>query len=199
MRPVLGTVRMNGVVVIGEGEKDEAPMLFNGEQVGDGSGPELDIAVDPVDGTTLTAKSLPDAISVLGVSKRGTMFDPGPAVYMQKLVVGAGVAGQVDLDAPIADTLATDRPDHRSPDSRPDRRAARPAPPPGAHRPDSRGRREDPIPPRRRRGRRHHGRDPRHRRRPARRHRRHAGGRARRLRAALPWRADPRPAHRPRR
>jgi fructose-1,6-bisphosphatase II len=107
MRPVLGTVRMNGVVVIGEGEKDEAPMLFNGEQVGDGSGPELDIAVDPVDGTTLTAKSLPDAISVLGVSKRGTMFDPGPAVYMQKLVVGAGVAGQVDLDAPIADTLAT--------------------------------------------------------------------------------------------
>ena len=82
MRPVLGTVRMNGVVVIGEGEKDEAPMLFNGEQVGDGSRPELDIAVDPVDGTTLTAKSLPDAISVLGVSKRGTMFDPGPAVYM---------------------------------------------------------------------------------------------------------------------
>jgi fructose-1,6-bisphosphatase II len=107
MRPVLGTVRMNGVVVIGEGEKDEAPMLFNGEQVGDGTGPELDIAVDPVDGTTLTAKSLPDAISVLGVSKRGTMFNPGPAVYMRKLVVGAAVAGQVDLDAPIADTLST--------------------------------------------------------------------------------------------
>ena len=105
MRPVLGSVRMNGVVVIGEGEKDEAPMLFNGEQVGDGTGPGLDIAVDPVDGTTLTAKSLPDAVSVLGVSPRGTMFDPGPAVYMQKLVVPAAVAEQVDLDAPIADTL----------------------------------------------------------------------------------------------
>ncbi len=105
MRPVLGSVRMNGVVVIGEGEKDEAPMLFNGEHVGDGTGPDLDIAVDPVDGTTLTAKSLPDAVSVLGVSPRGTMFDPGPAVYMQKLVVPAAVAEQVDLDAPIADTL----------------------------------------------------------------------------------------------
>jgi fructose-1,6-bisphosphatase II len=105
MRPVLGSVRMNGVVVIGEGEKDEAPMLFNGEHVGDGTGPDLDIAVDPVDGTTLTAKSLPDAVSVLGVSPRGTMFDPGPAVYMQKLVVPAAVAEQVDLDAPIGDTL----------------------------------------------------------------------------------------------
>ena len=105
MRPVLGSVRMNGVVVIGEGEKDEAPMLFNGEHVGDGTGPDLDIAVDPVDGTTLTAKSLPDAVSVLGVSPRGTMFDPGPAVYMEKLVVPAAVAEQVDLDAPIADTL----------------------------------------------------------------------------------------------
>ena len=114
MRPVLGSVRMNGVVVIGEGEKDEAPMLYNGERVGDGSGPEWDIAVDPVDGTTLTAKSLPDAVSVLGVSPRGTMFNPGPAVYMQKLVVPGYVADQVDLDAPLGDTLgriarATDR------------------------------------------------------------------------------------------
>ena len=114
MRPVLGTVRMNGVVVIGEGEKDEAPMLYNGERVGDGSGPEWDIAVDPVDGTTLTAKSLPDAVSVLGVSPRGTMFSPGPAVYMEKLVVPGAVASVVDLDAPIGDNLraiasATDR------------------------------------------------------------------------------------------
>jgi len=114
MRPVLGSVRMNGVVVIGEGEKDEAPMLYNGERVGDGSGPEWDIAVDRVDGTTLTAKSLPDAVSVLGVSPRGTMFNPGPAVYMQKLVVPGYVADQVDLDAPLGDTLgriarATDR------------------------------------------------------------------------------------------
>ncbi|GAA1427979.1 class II fructose-bisphosphatase [Microlunatus lacustris] len=105
MRPVLGSVRMNGIVVIGEGEKDEAPMLYNGERVGDGTGPEWDIAVDPVDGTTLTAKSLPDAVSVLGVSQRGTMFNPGPAVYMRKLVVPGHVAGDVDLDAPIADTL----------------------------------------------------------------------------------------------
>ena len=114
MRPVLGSVRMKGVVVIGEGEKDEAPMLYNGEEVGDGSGSEWDIAVDPVDGTTLTAKSLPDAVSVLGVSPRGTMFSPGPAVYMQKLVVPGPVAATVDLDAPIGDTLnkiaqATDR------------------------------------------------------------------------------------------
>ena len=106
MRPVLGSVRMNGIVVIGEGEKDEAPMLYNGERVGDGTGPEWDIAVDPVDGTTLTAKSLPDAVSVLGVSPRGTMFNPGPAVYMEKLVVPAAVAGLVELDAPIADNLA---------------------------------------------------------------------------------------------
>jgi fructose-1,6-bisphosphatase II len=97
---------MNGIVVIGEGEKDEAPMLYNGERVGDGSGPEWDIAVDPVDGTTLTAKSLPDAVSIIGVSPRGTMFSPGPAVYMQKLVVPGPAADAVDLDAPIADNLA---------------------------------------------------------------------------------------------
>ncbi len=114
MRPVLGSVRMNGIVVIGEGEKDEAPMLYNGERVGDGSGQEWDIAVDPVDGTTLTAKSLPDAVSIIGVSPRGTMFSPGPAVYMQKLVVPGYAAAAVDLDAPIADNLtkiaeATDR------------------------------------------------------------------------------------------
>jgi fructose-1,6-bisphosphatase II len=107
MRPVLGTVHMNGVVVIGEGEKDEAPMLFNGERVGDGTGPEWDIAVDPVDGTTLTAKSLPDAVSVLGVSARGTMFNPGPAVYMRKLVVPSHLAARLDLDAPITGTLRT--------------------------------------------------------------------------------------------
>jgi fructose-1,6-bisphosphatase II len=106
---------MNGVVVIGEGEKDEAPMLFNGEPVGDGTGPEWDIAFGPVDGTTLTAKSLPDVVSVLGVAERGTMFNPGPAVYMRKLVLPGHLAASVDLDAPIADTLAviaaaTDRP-----------------------------------------------------------------------------------------
>jgi len=106
MRPVLGSVRMNGVVVIGEGVKDGSPRLYNGERIGDGTGPEVDIAVDPIDGTNLTAKSLPDAISVLAVAPRGAMFDPGPAVYMQKLVVPPAAAGEVDLDAPIGETLA---------------------------------------------------------------------------------------------
>ncbi len=114
MRPVLGTVHMNGIVVIGEGEKDEAPMLYNGERVGDGVGEEWDIAVDPVDGTALTAKSLPDAVSIIGVAPRGTMYSPGPAVYMRKLVVAEHLATGIELNAPIADTLhkiaaATDR------------------------------------------------------------------------------------------
>jgi fructose-1,6-bisphosphatase II len=106
MRPVLGSVGMRGVVVIGEGEKDEAPMLFNGEQVGNGSDPEVDIAVDPIDGTTAAAKGLPDAIAVVGLSERGTMFDPGPCVYMHKLVVPAQAADSVDPAAPVTDILA---------------------------------------------------------------------------------------------
>jgi fructose-1,6-bisphosphatase II len=105
MRPVLNSVQMDGIVVIGEGEKDEAPMLYNGERVGAGTPPEVDFAVDPVDGTTLTAKSLPDAIAVVAVAERGTMFDPGPCVYMEKLAVAADVADVVDLDAPIAENL----------------------------------------------------------------------------------------------
>src|SRR3954466_2730342 len=105
MRPVLQSVQMDGIVVIGEGEKDEAPMLYNGERVGAGVPPEVDLAVDPVDGTTLTAKSLPDAIAVVAVAERGTMFNPGPIVYMEKLAVAADVADGVDLDAPIADNL----------------------------------------------------------------------------------------------
>jgi fructose-1,6-bisphosphatase II len=105
MRPVLGSIQMNGVVVIGEGEKDNAPMLYNGEQVGDGSDPQVDIAVDPVDGTTLTAKSLPNAIAVVALAERGTMFDPGPCVYMEKLAVGRDAADAVEFDAPIEDNL----------------------------------------------------------------------------------------------
>src|SRR6266849_4729527 len=85
MRLVLNTVEMDGIVVIGEGEKDEAPMLFNGEEVGDGSAPQVDIAVDPLEGTTLTALGRPNAISVIGVAERGTMFDPGPCFYMDKI------------------------------------------------------------------------------------------------------------------
>ena len=92
MRPVLNTISMRGIVVIGEGEKDEAPMLYNGEEVGDGSGPEVDFAVDPVDGTTLTAKSLPNALAIVAVAERHTMFDPGPCVYMEKIACAADLA-----------------------------------------------------------------------------------------------------------
>src|SRR4029453_17493430 len=106
MRPVLGQIAMDGVVVIGEGEKDNAPMLYNGEEVGNGSPPAVDIAVDPVDGTTLTAKALPDALAVIAVAERGAMFDPGPCVYMEKLAVAGDVVGAVDLQAPIEDKLA---------------------------------------------------------------------------------------------
>src|SRR6478736_1210553 len=85
MRLMLDTTTMAGVVVIGEGEKDEAPMLFNGEEVGSGTGPEVDVAVDPLEGTTLTAKGQPNAIAVIALSERGSMFDPGPCVYMEKI------------------------------------------------------------------------------------------------------------------
>ena len=105
MRLVLNTVSMDGVVVIGEGEKDEAPMLFNGEQVGNGSAPQVDIAVDPLEGTTLTSLGRPNAISVIGISERGTMFDPGPCVYMDKIAVGPEAAEVIDLNAPVRANL----------------------------------------------------------------------------------------------
>jgi fructose-1,6-bisphosphatase II len=106
LRLLLDTVRMDGIVVIGEGEKDDAPMLYNGERTGNGSGPMVDVAVDPVEGTNLLAKGLPNSIAVVAVAPRGTMFNPGPAFYMDKLVVGPEAAGQVDLEAPVAETLA---------------------------------------------------------------------------------------------
>jgi fructose-1,6-bisphosphatase II len=99
MRLVLDTVRMNGVVVIGEGEKDEAPMLYNGEEVGDGTGPEVDVAVDPLEGTRLTALGQPNAIAVMAVAERGTMFFPGAAFYMDKIAVGPQAADAIDIDA----------------------------------------------------------------------------------------------------
>jgi fructose-1,6-bisphosphatase II len=102
MRTLVSTVSMNGVVVIGEGEKDEAPMLFNGERVGDGTGPECDIAVDPIDGTTLNAKGMPNAIAVLAAADRGSMFDPSAVFYMDKLVTGPEAADFVDIDAPVS-------------------------------------------------------------------------------------------------
>ena len=104
MRLVLNSVSMDGVVVIGEGEKDEAPMLFNGEEIGSG-GPACDIAVDPIDGTTLTSLGRNNAISVIAVSERHTMYDPGPCVYMDKIAVGPAAADVVDLDAPVKANL----------------------------------------------------------------------------------------------
>src|SRR5213076_1569401 len=105
MRLVLDTVRMDGTVVIGEGEKDEAPMLYNGEQIGDGSLPQVDIAVDPLEGTTLTAKGMPRALAVIALAERGSMFDPGPCVYMEKLAAGQQFADLLDLDRPLPETL----------------------------------------------------------------------------------------------
>jgi fructose-1,6-bisphosphatase II len=99
MRLMLGTVEMNGVVVIGEGEKDEAPMLYNGEHVGNGRGPEVDVAVDPLEGTRLTALGMPNAIAVIAVAERGAMFDPGAAFYMDKIAVGREAADAIDIDA----------------------------------------------------------------------------------------------------
>jgi fructose-1,6-bisphosphatase II len=104
MRLVLNTVAMDGIVVIGEGEKDEAPMLFNGEEIGAG-GPACDIAVDPIDGTTLTSLGRNNAISVIAIAERGTMYDPGPCVYMEKIAVGPESAEVVDLDAPVKANL----------------------------------------------------------------------------------------------
>ncbi|GAB3216347.1 class II fructose-bisphosphatase [Kineococcus gypseus] len=107
MREVLAGVGMRGRIVIGEGEKDQAPMLHNGELVGDGTGPQIDIAVDPVDGTTLLAKGMPNAIAVIAASDRGSMYDPRDVFYMHKLVVGPAAAGHVDIDAPVGHTVAT--------------------------------------------------------------------------------------------
>ncbi len=105
MRAVLDTVQMSGVVVIGEGEKDEAPMLYNGEDVGSGTGPAVDVAVDPLEGTRLTALGQPNAISTVALAERGTMFFPGAAVYMEKIACGPEAAAAVDLDASPSDNV----------------------------------------------------------------------------------------------
>src|SRR4051812_25169827 len=105
MRLMLDTVRMDGVVVIGEGEKDEAPMLYNGERIGDGSPPQVDIAVDPLEGTTLAAEGSPRALAVMALSERGTMFDPGPCVYMLKIAAQPAFAHLLDVDRPIGETI----------------------------------------------------------------------------------------------
>jgi fructose-1,6-bisphosphatase II len=105
MRYMLHSVQMDGVVVIGEGEKDEAPMLYNGERIGDGTPPQVDIAVDPLEGTRLTALGMPSAIAVIALAERGTMFDPGPCVYMEKIAGGPEIADLLDLDRPLGETL----------------------------------------------------------------------------------------------
>ncbi len=105
MRRLISSVSMDGVVVIGEGEKDEAPMLYNGERVGDGVGPACDVAVDPIDGTTLTAKGMNNAISVIAVAERGAMYDPSAVFYMEKLVTGPEAADVVDITAPVGENI----------------------------------------------------------------------------------------------
>ena len=105
MRVMISTIGMDGIVVIGEGEKDNAPMLYNGERVGDGTGPECDVAVDPIDGTTLTAKGMSNAVAVLAVSPRGSMYDPSAVFYMEKLVTGPEAADVVDIRYPVAENI----------------------------------------------------------------------------------------------
>jgi fructose-1,6-bisphosphatase II len=105
MRHLIHTVSMRGVVVIGEGEKDEAPMLFNGEKVGNGEGPDCDVAVDPIDGTTLMAKGMPNALAVLAVAERGAMYDPSAVFYMEKLAVGPEAADAIDITVPVAENI----------------------------------------------------------------------------------------------
>ena len=106
MRYMLQSVQMDGIVVIGEGEKDEAPMLYNGERIGDGSPPQVDIAVDPLEGTTLAAHGMPSALAVIALSARGAMFDPGPCVYMEKMAGAPEIADLLDLDRPLGETVA---------------------------------------------------------------------------------------------
>src|ERR1700678_4487907 len=106
MRTLINSVSMRGVVVIGEGEKDNAPMLFNGEEVGDGTGPACDVAVDPIDGTRLCANGMPNAVSVLAVAERGSMYDPSAVFYMTKLATGPQAAAVVDINAPPAANIA---------------------------------------------------------------------------------------------
>jgi fructose-1,6-bisphosphatase II len=105
MRVMISTIGMDGIVVIGEGEKDNAPMLYNGERVGDGTGPQCDVAVDPIDGTTLTAKGMSNAVAVLAVSPRGSMYDPSAVFYMEKLITGPEAAHVVDIRYPVAENI----------------------------------------------------------------------------------------------
>ena len=134
MRYMLGSVPMDGVVVIGEGEKDEAPMLYNGEQIGDGSPPQVDIAVDPLEGTTLAAHGMPSALAVIALASRGSMFDPGPCVYMEKMAGAPEIADLLDLDRPLGETVRLDRRAQGPPGQRRDGRRTRSPAPRAGHR-----------------------------------------------------------------
>ena len=164
---MISTIGMNGIVVIGEGEKDNAPMLYNGEQVGDGTGPECDVAVDPIDGTTLTAKGMSNAVAVLAVSPRGSMYDPSAVFYMQKLVTGPEAADVVDIRYPVAENIHQVAKAKGTKPADVTVVAPRPAPAPGAGRRDPGHRRADQVHRRRRRRRRDLGGPARQRRRPA--------------------------------
>ena len=178
MRVLLDTVPMDGLVVIGEGEKDEAPMLYNGERIGDGSPPEVDIAVDPLEGTTLTARGMPSALSVIALAERGTMFDPGPCVYMEKIAGNSEIADVLSLDEPLTDVIGEGRRAQGQGRRRRHGDHARPPAPRGQGGRDPRGRRAHPLHLRRRRLGRAVRRLRRRRRRPALGDRRYAGGRA---------------------
>ena len=194
MRELVNSVSMRGVVVIGEGEKDNAPMLYNGEEVGNGDGPDCDFAVDPIDGTTLMSKGMPNAISVLAVAERGAMFDPSAVFYMNKIAVGPDAVDAIDITAPIGENIRQVAKAKNLSVSRHDGVHPGPAAPRAADRRRPRGRRPDPADLRRRRGRRDLGVPTELGHRPARRHRRHPGGHHRRRRDPLHGRRDPGPA-----
>ncbi len=178
MRLLLDTVQMDGTVVIGEGEKDEAPMLYNGEKIGDGSKPEVDIAVDPLEGTELCANGLPNSLAVIALAERGTMFDPGPVFYMNKMATSRDLAHLLDLDRPIAETLGLMAKERGGRCRRPRRDHARPPAPCRYGRGPARRRRPYPLHPARRRVGCADRRDRRLAGRPPVGHRRNAGGRA---------------------
>ena len=192
MRVVLSSVQMDGVVVIGEGEKDNAPMLFNGERIGDGSPPQTDIAVDPIDGTTPTALGRGGALAVIAVSERGTMFDPGPCVYMEKLAVGPRAKGACDIRRSADGEPACPRRGPRPPGARPHRGHPRSTTPRRPHRRGACHRSPDSLDHRRGRGRGHRHRVAGDRHRHPLRDRRHPRGRAGRRGAQVHRWGDPR-------
>ncbi len=193
MRELVNSVSMRGVVVIGEGEKDNAPMLYNGEEVGNGDGPDCDFAVDPVDGTTLMSKGMPNAISVLAVAERGAMFDPSAVFYMNKIAVGPDAVDVIDITAPIGENIRRVAKAKNLTVSRSDGVRAGPPPAHPARRRRPRSRCPHPAHLRRRRRRRHRRVPSRIRNRPACRYRWHPRGHHHGRGASAVWAAPSRP------